>query len=65
MYNRPKYVKFVKGEGMPIYNNKEFTAEGYNKPNQRGDLYIKFDIVFPKQLSEDQKEELRRILHTE
>jgi DnaJ-class molecular chaperone len=39
---------------MPIFNDKEFTAEGFNKPNKRGDLYIKFDISFPKQLTEAQ-----------
>ena len=61
----PKYIKHVKGEGMPIYNDKEFTAEGFNKPNKRGDLYIKFDIIFPKNLTEEQKEELRKNLANE
>ena len=47
---------------MPVFNDKEFTADGFGKPNKRGDLYIKFDIIFPKQLTEEQKEELRNIL---
>lgn len=58
-------MKFVAGEGMPIFNDKEFTAEGFNKPNKRGDLYIKFDIIFPKQLTEEQKEEIRKNLPSE
>jgi DnaJ-class molecular chaperone len=29
---------------------------------KRGDMYVKFDIRFPKKLSEDQRRRLERIL---
>lgn len=54
----PKYVKKVEGEGMPIPLD-ESKAENYNKPLQRGDLYIKFDIQFPTSLTEDQKQAIK------
>lgn len=41
----PDSMKVVPGEGMPISK----------KPGQRGDLIIKFNIEFPKYLSEKQK----------
>ena len=50
---------------MPIYNDKEYTAGEFNKANKRGDLYIKFDINFPKQLTAEAKEELIKILPSE
>jgi DnaJ-class molecular chaperone len=39
---------------MPILSNK--------KPLAKGNLYIRFDIIFPKQLSEDVKGKLRKLL---
>lgn len=48
----PGYQKVVKGEGMPI--SKE--------PGKKGDLVIKFNIIFPKYLSQDQKQKLRELL---
>ena len=33
-----------------------------NKLNQKGNLFIRFDIVFPKQLSEEAKSKLRELL---
>ena len=41
----PSYVKVVKGEGMPISK----------APGTRGDLKIKFNVQWPRQLSEHQK----------
>jgi len=55
----PKTLKLVKAEGMPILDESMNKVENFNKPNPKGDLYIKFDIVFPTSLSEDQKNELR------
>jgi len=55
----PKTIKLVKGEGMPIQDENVNKVENLNKANPKGDLYIKFDIVFPVSLSEDQKNELR------
>lgn len=46
----PQTVKKVEGEGMPILNESE-PLERLKK----GDLYVKFDIQFPEQLSSDQK----------
>ncbi|XP_042635000.1 dnaJ homolog subfamily B member 13 isoform X4 [Catharus ustulatus] len=37
----PKYYKMVPGEGMPLAED----------PQRKGDLYIYFDILFPKRLS--------------
>eukprot|EP00913_Durusdinium_trenchii_P007511 g7060.t1 len=48
----PNYAKVVKGEGMP----------SSKCPGEKGDLIITFDIVYPKALSEEQKEKLRTIL---
>jgi DnaJ family protein B protein 4 len=48
----PGYVKTISGEGMPISKT----------PEKKGDLKIKFNVVFPRELSSDQKEALKRIL---
>jgi len=42
----------VKGEGMPISK----------QPGSKGDLRINFDIVFPKSLSDQQKQTLKQSL---
>jgi len=49
----PTATKVVKGEGMPISRGP---------PGARGDLHVRFDIVFPRTLSDDQKAVLRRTL---
>ena len=36
---------------MPIYSPDEFTVENFNKPPEKGDLYLKFDIEFPTSTS--------------
>ncbi|XP_069496235.1 dnaJ homolog subfamily B member 13 [Ambystoma mexicanum] len=48
----PKYSKVVPGEGMPLSKD----------PNQRGDLIIQFDIVFPDKLTPEKKQLLRHAL---
>ncbi|NWW24336.1 DJB13 protein, partial [Falcunculus frontatus] len=48
----PKYYKMVPGEGMPLLQD----------PQQKGDLYIYFDICFPKRLSPEAKTLLKSIL---
>lgn len=48
----PKYYKMVPGEGMPLLQD----------PQRKGDLYIYFDICFPKRLSPEAKSLLKRIL---
>lgn len=48
----PKYVKILVGEGMPLSKS----------PASKGDLKIKFDIRFPKELSAEQREGLKSCL---
>ncbi|CCI11232.1 hypothetical protein ABG067_007147 [Albugo candida] len=48
----PSLEKTLKGEGMPISNS----------PGTRGDLILKFDIIFPKHLTKLQKQSLAKIL---
>ncbi|KAM7250966.1 hypothetical protein ACFE04_022849 [Oxalis oulophora] len=49
---KPGHEMVIVNEGMPI--SKE--------PSKRGDLRIKFDVVFPSRLSSDQKSDLKKIL---
>ncbi len=51
-------AKLVKGEGMPIYNSEEFKVEFFNKPLQKGNLYVKFDIEFPSKIDENRRDDL-------
>lgn len=49
----PGYQKIVAGQGMP--KSKE--------PGERGNLIVKFDVEFPKQLTEEQRSNVYNILH--
>ncbi|KAL8137703.1 hypothetical protein V2J09_003704 [Rumex salicifolius] len=49
---RPGHEVVIENEGMPV--SKE--------PHKRGNLRIKFDVKFPKKLSDQQKSDLRRVL---
>lgn len=57
----PQTVKLVKGEGMPIYN-KEDPLNHLLFKEKRGDLYIKFEILFPTFIDPEKKEEITRLL---
>ncbi|XP_066315488.1 uncharacterized protein [Miscanthus floridulus] len=48
----PGYEKVIGGEGMPIPEHK----------GARGDLKVKFEIVFPKELTDEQRAGLAEIL---
>ncbi|KAL6616474.1 hypothetical protein ACP70R_038744 [Stipagrostis hirtigluma subsp. patula] len=48
----PGFEKIIEGEGMPIIEQK----------GARGDLKVKFEIVFPKQLTDEQRTGLAEIL---
>jgi len=48
----PSYTKIVHGEGMP----KPKT------PDQRGDLILTFDVVYPSSLSEEQRKAIKASL---
>ena len=55
----PKSVIKIEGEGMPILeqsNNHPLDAQ------RRGDLYVRFEIQFPKKLSEAQRVRLDSVL---
>ncbi|NP_001167838.1 DnaJ protein ERDJ3B precursor [Zea mays] len=47
---RPEEVRKFQGEGMPLYRS-----------NEKGDLYVVFEVVFPEDLADDQKTELNSI----
>lgn len=51
---KPKEMKGIQGEGMPQYKN----------PFEKGNLYIKFDVVFPEDnfASEEQMKQIEAIL---
>ncbi|OEL33857.1 DnaJ protein ERDJ3B [Dichanthelium oligosanthes] len=47
---KPKEVRKFEGEGMPLYQS-----------NKKGDLCITFDVVFPEDLTDDQKAKLTSV----
>jgi DnaJ homolog subfamily B member 4 len=51
----PFYEKIVPGEGMPIAKT----------PGQKGDLIIRFHILFPKYLDGSKRTKLRELLANE
>ena len=56
----PNTVKIVKGEGMPIYDKDLAKTRG--DKNQKGDLYIKFNIIFPEFIEESKKRRIIELL---
>mmetsp|Transcript_54713 Transcript_54713/g.138954 ORF Transcript_54713/g.138954 Transcript_54713/m.138954 type:complete len:197 (-) Transcript_54713:298-888(-) len=48
----PTYTKVIKGKGMP--SSKD--------PSAKGDLVVTFDIIYPHQVSDSAKEQLKKIL---
>jgi DnaJ-class molecular chaperone len=48
----PGSARVVRGEGMPISKT----------PGAKGDLRVKFEITFPRQLTAEQKTALRGLL---
>ena len=55
----PKTVIKVDGEGMVILDESADPLED----SKRGDLFVKFDIRFPKKLTESQRQRLEKLLH--
>lgn len=51
----PLYEKRIDGEGMPLSK----------KPDEKGALFVKFHILFPKYLSVEKKTKLRELLANE
>ena len=56
-------VKIVKGEGMPIYDKDLAKTRG--DKIQKGDLYIKFNIIFPEFIEESKKRSIIELLKSE
>ncbi len=56
----PNTVKIVKGEGMPIYDKDLSKSRG--EGIKRGDLYIKFNIIFPEFIEEKKKKRIIELL---
>lgn len=49
---KPGQIKQIDNEGMPVYK----------APYEKGNLYIKFEIEFPKTLPQDMADKLQKIL---
>jgi DnaJ-class molecular chaperone len=65
----PGSVKVIEGEGMPVYvDDSKLIRDEFDllKPvsskRRQGDLYILFDVEFPKTLSREQRMEIASIL---
>ncbi|KAG6487010.1 hypothetical protein ZIOFF_055591 [Zingiber officinale] len=48
---KPKEIRKFKGEGMPLHLN-----------TKKGDLYVTYEVLFPKSLTEDQKTKIKAAL---
>ena len=59
----PSTLKVIPGEGMPIYD-KDLSKTRGNKI-QKGDLYIKFNIIFPEYIDPDKKKRIITLLQPE
>ena len=53
----PQMLQEVKGEGMPLLAEDPLVALA--KANKRGNLFVRFDIHFPKYIAEEKKAVLR------
>ncbi|KAG9157210.1 hypothetical protein Leryth_004880 [Lithospermum erythrorhizon] len=47
---KPKEVRKIKGEGMPLHYG-----------NKKGDLYVKFEVLFPTALTDEQKTQIKKV----
>ena len=54
----PKTVRCIQGEGMPILNRNN--KDDHIKLDF-GNLYVKFEVSFPKSLNEDQRRRIDEI----
>ena len=57
----PDTCKVVKGEGMPIIDQTN-PIESVALDNQKGDLFIKFDIQFPDYINDKKKQRIIELL---
>ena len=56
----PNTTKLVPKEGMPIDTKDPLAL--LTKRYEKGNLYIKFDIIFPEFLDIEQKTQIKQIL---
>ena len=56
----PQLEKRISGEGMRIPNNDPLAP--ITNAYERGDLIVRFNILFPKKLSDGQKEQIDALL---
>ena len=56
----PSTVKVIPGEGMPIYDKDLSKCRG--EKIKKGDLYIKFNIIFPEYIDPDKKKRIITLL---
>ena len=59
----PSTMKIVPGEGMPIYDNDLSKSRGSRI--KKGDLYIKFNIIFPEFIDPSKKKRIINLLQNE
>ena len=59
----PNTVKVVEGEGMPVYDKDLSKSRG--DKIKKGDLYIKFNIIFPEFLEENKKRRIIQLLKSD
>ena len=59
----PATVKVVPGEGMPIYDKDLSKSRG--DKIKKGDLYIKFNIIFPEYIDPSKKKRIIILLQPE
>ena len=59
----PNTVKVVEGEGMPVYDKDLSKSRG--DKIKKGELYIKFNIIFPEFLEENKKRRIIQLLKSD
>ena len=58
----PKAVVRIPGEGMPYFTTRRDDVDD-DVVKMRGDLFVQFEIKFPKTLTDDQRVRIGRILN--
>jgi DnaJ-class molecular chaperone len=57
-------VKVVRGEGMPIESEEPLDYLKSVRELPKGDLYVRFEIEFPKKLSNEHKQRIVEVLRS-
>ena len=58
----PSTVLKVPGKGFYYQKMPEFGEEDFQSRLERGDLYVRFNIIFPTELSSGAKDAIRDVL---